>query len=115
MHPAICNQPERSSCGCIVAEIDLNVVVTRNALIHASTESIKIFAVQSVDDAGYVLSQVVNGFRDLARSRDCCNSQLRWRNYESFVDKYFTSFSMIYDHEAEMIVIVRLPELGRNA
>src|SRR5688572_33083064 len=82
MHPAVRDQPERSALRRIVAQIDLDIMVSRHSLILTTPERIEIVSVASVDDARYVLSVVVYGTFDLARSCDGGDSELRRRDYE---------------------------------
>ena len=87
---------------CVITKIDFHVVISGYALIAASPEGIEIVAVQRVNDIRDVLPVVVDGSRDLVRRGDSCDCQLRSWNHETFVDKYFRSFWMIHDHQAEM-------------
>ncbi len=74
MHPAVCDQPKRTARRRIVAEIDFDVMIARDALILAAPKGIEIVSVKSADDVRNILAVVVDGLRDLAWRRDCCEA-----------------------------------------
>src|SRR5688500_474215 len=102
MHPAVCDQPERAAGRRVVAQIDFDVVISSHTLIAAAPKRIEVVSVQRIYDIGDVLPVVVDCSRDLARRRDSCYCQLWSWNHETFVDKYFRSFRMVHDHQAEL-------------
>ena len=67
MHPAVCDQPEGTVRGRVFAEIELDVMFTRDALVLSTLERIEVVSVQLVYDARYVLPLLISGARNRLR------------------------------------------------
>src|SRR5690242_980566 len=77
VHPAVCDEPERSACRNVVAEIELDVMIARDALVLTATKRVEIFSVDIVDDRSDVLSLIVHRAYDLVWRGHCRDLQLR--------------------------------------
>ncbi len=67
MHPSLCDNPKRSARWRIVTEIDLNIMISCDALIFAPAKCVEIVSVKSVDDVRNILAIVIYCFGDFAR------------------------------------------------
>src|SRR5689334_9812364 len=90
-------------------------MISRNALILSASEHIEIIAVKLVDDVRYVRAFIVDGGGNRVRRVDGRDSQLRGRDYKTFVNKNVGAGGMIDDLEIELIVVIRLPQLCGDA
>src|SRR5581483_218676 len=99
VHPALSDQNQRRVSWDIIAKVDFDVMIARNALILATPKGVEIFAIQIAQDVGYILSVVVDRARNRMRRFNGCDGKLRRRNYKSFVDKNVSTSRMIDRHQ----------------
>ncbi len=109
MHPPVCNEPKRTAGWNVVAEIDFDVMIARNALILTATKRVEIVSVESVYEAGDVLPPVVNSSRNLAWRGDSRYLQLSRRNHKTFVNKNVRVLRMINDDQTQVVVVIGFP------
>src|SRR6266498_69805 len=104
MHPALRNQPQRSILRHIVAEIQLEIMVSCHSLITALTKSAEIFLIELVDDLSYICSSVIPGAGNSVRRCHCCNGKPGGWNDKALIDVNIGTCRMINDHQAQLIV-----------
>src|SRR6185369_11617738 len=100
------DQVKRSGGWDIVAEIDFDVVIARQALELTAAEVIERFAVTRAEQARDVVAVVVDCLLDRFRSRDRCETKLRRRYDESLVDEDLSTFGMIDRHQTDVVVVI---------
>ena len=115
VNPSGRQQVNRPRLGGVVAEIDLDVMIARHALVLAAAERVEITAVDATDDFGHVVAVVVHGPRDRPRRFGPVKARLRRREKESLIDEHLRTGGMIDDGEMDVIEEVRLPEVGGDA
>src|SRR5215218_9912620 len=65
------DQVKRSGCWRVIAEINFDVMIARQALKLAASEVVERFAIASAQEARDVVAIVVDRLFDRLRSRDC--------------------------------------------
>src|SRR6185295_14482070 len=99
MHPPFSNQPQRSTLRRIITEIDLDVMVTRDALITTATKIIEILLVKSAYDVGNIIAIVIHCLGDLVRRLHSGYCQFRRWNNKAFIDENVSTSWMIHRHQ----------------
>ena len=115
MHPAFCDQPERTGFRDIVAEIDFHIVVTRHALVLTAAKCIEVPAVQRADDVCYVLTIVVGRAGNFLRRRRSSDGQPCGWDHETFIYVDVRSDGMVHDQKSKVVVVVRFPKFRGNS
>src|ERR1700722_7164829 len=64
----------------VVAELDFEIMISRDALVLAAPKTGQRSPIQSVDDVSDILSRVINCPGNLVRPRNGRESQLQWRD-----------------------------------
>src|SRR5882724_5979247 len=115
VHPTFGNQPQWATLGCVLAKIDLDVMIARHTLITPAPKIIEILLVQSTDNFRHVVAAVIFGMLYLVWRLDGRNCQLRRRNNKTFIDEDVCSRWMVHGHQRQLIVVVGFPQFSRNA
>src|ERR1051325_3507419 len=82
VHPPVRDEPKRTVCRCVVTEIELDVMIARDALVLTATKRVQVFSVYIIDDGSDVLPLIIDSARDFVWRRDSRDRQLRrsWRS-----------------------------------
>src|SRR6202000_1496470 len=112
MQPPRSNQPQWTRRRNIRAEIDLDVMIARHALVLPAPERIQILSIDGAQRLGNIISVIVNRARDSVWAFDRSHSKLYRRNCKAFVREYLCAYRMIDGHQMQRIVVVRLPQLA---
>src|SRR6476646_5072533 len=110
MHPASGDEPQRPGGWYIVSQIDLDIMIAGHALILATPECVKVFAIEIAHDGGDIAAIIIDSAGYLMESADRGDGKFcRW-DHKAFIHKNICSSRMVYHHEREVIVIVGLPQ-----
>src|SRR5258705_1532845 len=109
------DQAERATLRRIVAEVYFEIMITRQTLILAPTERVQSFIVQGVYKIRDVLTVIICGAGDWMWCRYGGETQFVGWNNKPLVYKNFSAFGMIDRHQADVIVVIDFPKLGRNS
>src|SRR3984957_18122970 len=112
---ALRDEKERAAFRRVLAELDFEIMIAGYSLILASAEAGQRLTVEGANDIGDVLAGIVDGANNLVRSGDRCEAQLQGRNDEALVDKNLRAHGMVDGHERQIIVVINLPQLCRDA
>src|SRR6266850_2196294 len=115
VHPAFGNQPQRAAFRRVLAKIDFDVMIARHTLIAPAPKVIEVFLVESADNVRHVVATVIYCVRYLVRRLDRRNCQLRGWNNKTFIDEDVRCRWMVHGHQRQLIVVVGLPQLRRDA
>ena len=115
MQPPTRDEIQRAARGDFIAQIDLDVVIARDALILASSEGIEVASIQRTQSIGYIISAVVDGARDRMRRFCRRDRQFHRRHDEALVGENFRALRMIDGHQLQPVVVIGLPQFSGDA
>ena len=116
MDPAVATSQSGPSVGARLAEVDLDVVIARHALVLAAAEGVEVAAVERADDFGDVVAVVVDGAGDgRAAAPTAVMASFAGGIDEALVDEDLGACGMIDGHQREIVVVVRLPQFAGDA
>src|SRR5947207_13803654 len=90
-------------------------MVARYTLITPSPKVVEILLVKGADDVRYVVAVVVYCLHNLLWLLDGGNCELRRRNDKTLIDENVRPHWMVHCHQRQLIVVIGLPKLSRDA
>src|SRR5271170_2152834 len=109
MEPTTGNEIHRSFCGKIFAQVDVNIMISRDSLVLTAPKGVEVIAIQVADDAGNVVALIIDSARYFVRFAGHDDSRLSGRNHKTLVGKNLSTTGMINYHQRKIIVVVGFP------
>src|SRR6266550_6467849 len=90
-------------------------MVARYTLITPSPKVVEILLVKGADDVRHVVAVVVYCLHNLLWLLDGGNCELRRGNDKTLIDENVSSRWMVHCHQRQLIIVIGLPKLSRDA
>src|ERR1700721_1087114 len=99
MQPSLGDEPQRSGLRQVVAEVDLDVVVSSEALVLAAAKSVEVLAVKFAEKLGHIRTLIVDRLQNGVRRRDGGNGRFDRGNHKPFIGENLSACWMVDHHQ----------------
>jgi hypothetical protein len=109
MEPTAGDEIHRTFCWKIFAQVDFNIMISRNSLVLTAPKSVEVIAIHVANDTRNVLALIIDRARYLMWLIRDDDFRLSGGNHETFVSKDLSTGRMINYLERKIVVVIGFP------